>query len=110
MDLEFQHFIVYHDCKPSCSRLDRFLHCFEHNLFYESPSHCEAACIFGINVASVVLLLFQEYRSTVLVRQSSTPHQNTIWIISGLLPIARFFARILAQSFSVAVHLLNFLQ
>ena len=32
------------------------------------------------------------------------PHQNIIWITSGLLTIARIFARILAVGFTTAVH------
>ena len=65
---------------------------------------CEAACTLGVGVASVVLPLFQEYRSTVRVQQASNPHQNTIWITSGLPAIARIFARILAVGFTPAVH------
>ena len=53
---------------------------------------------------SLVLLLLQEYSSIVLVQQASNPHLNTIWIISGLLTIARIFARILAVGFSTAAH------
>ena len=70
----------------------------------------EASCILGINVASVVLLLYQECRSIVLFRQASNPHQNIIWIISGLLTLVRFFARFLAIGFTVAVHWSEFLQ
>ena len=57
-----------------------------------------------MNVASVVLLQFQEQRSIVLVREASNLHQNTVWIISGLLTIVQNFARILALGFTVAVH------
>ena len=61
--------------------------------------------MLGIKVASVVLLLFQEYRSSiVLVRQALNPHQSTIWITSGLLTTVRIFARIIALGFTVAVH------
>ena len=59
--------------------------------------------ILGINVASVVLLLKENYGSIVLVRQASNPHQNTIWEISGLLTNARIFARLLSLGFSTAV-------
>ena len=104
MELEFRFCIVHHDSKLLRSRPDRFLYPCESILSSESPFHCEASCILGVNVASVVLLLFQEYRSSVLVRQASNPHQNAIWIISGLLTIARIFARILAAGFSTAVH------
>ena len=90
-----------------CSRLGRFLSCFESILLHESPLHCEAACTLGISVASVVLL-FQEYRSIVLVRQASNPHQNIVRIISGLLTIVRIFARILTLGFAVVVHWLGF--
>ena len=56
-------------------------------------SHCEASYILGMNVASVVLL-FQEYRSTVLVRQASNLYRNTVWIISGLLTFVRISSRL----------------
>ena len=72
--------------------------------------HFEVSCILGINVASVVLLLYQESRSIVLFRQASNPHQNILWIISGLLTTARISARILALGFSVAVHWSEFLR
>ena len=72
--------------------------------------HFEASCILGMNVASVVLLLYQECRSIVLFRQASNPHQNIIWIISGLVTLVRMFARILAPGFTVAVHWSEFLQ
>ena len=65
-------------------------------LSHESSSRFEASCIVGTNVASVVVLLYQEYRSIVLVRQASNPHQNTVWTMSGLRAIVRTFARILA--------------
>ena len=103
MELELRHCIVHHDSKLLCSRLDRFLYSCETILSHESPFNCEASCILGTNVASVVLL-FQEYRSIVLVQQASNPHQNTVWITSGLLTIARIFARILAVGFSIALH------
>ena len=75
MELELQHCVVHHDSKL-CSRLDRFLSCFEPILSHGSPFHCEALCILGISVASVVLLLFQENRRIVLVRQASNPHRE----------------------------------
>ena len=65
---------------------------------------CEASCTVGMNVESVFLLQFHEYRSIVLFRKASNPHQNTVWIISGLLTIVRIFACILALGFTVAVH------
>ena len=52
----------------------------------------------------------QECGRIVLFRQASNPHQNIVWIISGLLTIVRIFARILAPRFPVAVHLSEFLQ
>ena len=55
-------------------------------------------------VYSVVLLLYRECRSIVLLRLASSPHRNTVWIISGLLTIARISVRILALGFTVAVH------
>ena len=48
-------------------------------LLKESFFHCEASYILGISVASLVLLLYQEYRSIVLCRQASNPHQNIVW-------------------------------
>ena len=87
-ELELQRCMVRHDSKLLCSRLDRSLSCLESILSHESYFHCEAAGILGIRVAPVILLLFQEYRSVVLVQQASNPHQNTMWITSGLLTIA----------------------
>ena len=39
-----------------------------------------------------------------LFRQASNPHQSTVWIVSGLRTSVRIFARILAPSFTAAVH------
>ena len=103
MELELRYCIEHHDSKLLCSRLGRFSYSCESILSHESTFNFEASCILGINVASVVLL-FQEYRSIVLIRQVSNPHQNIKWIISGLLTIVRIFARILALGFPVTVH------
>ena len=70
----------------------------------ESLCQFEASCVLGMHVASVVLLLYQECRSIVLIRQASDPHQSIVWIISGLMTIVRIPARILALGFTVAVH------
>ena len=83
--------------KSLCSRLDRWLSCFGTILLHESPLHCEAACTLDTSVAFAVLLLFQEYRSIVLVGQASNTRQNTIWITSGLLTVARIFSRTLKK-------------
>ena len=69
-------------------------------LSHESSSHFEASCIFGISVASVVLLVYQECRSIVPFREASNPHKNIVWIISCLLKNVRIFARILAPGFT----------
>ena len=66
-------------------------HSWESILWNKSPFHCEASYILGINVASVVLPLYQKKRSILLVRQASNPHQNAVWINSGLLTNVRFF-------------------
>ena len=108
MELGLQHCIVRHDSKPLCSRLDRLLCCFESILSHGPPFHCEAACTLGTSVAPVVLLLFQEKRSIVLVQQASNPHQNTIWIISGLLTIARFFCLYSCRRFPQCSSLVEF--
>ena len=60
-ELELQHCFVRDDSKSLCSRLDRFLSCFESILLHESPLHREAACTLSMSVAFVVLLLFQEF-------------------------------------------------
>ena len=90
-ELGLQYCIFRHDSKSLCSRPDRFLFCFESILSHGSRFQCEVACTLCISVAYVVLLSFQEYRSIVFVRQASNPHQNTIWIISGLPTVARIF-------------------
>ena len=98
---ELQYCIDLHHGKHSCPRLVRFSYSSESILLHESPFHCEASCILGINGASVVLLLYQEFRSIVLCRQASNPHQSTVWIISGLRTMVRIFARILAPGFAL---------
>ena len=110
MEFELRYCIDHYDSKLLCSRLGRYSYSCESILSHEFPFNFEASCILGINVASVVLLLYQECRSIVLFRQASNPHQNIIWIISGLLTLVRFFARVLAIGFTVAVHWSEFLQ
>ena len=62
-------------------------------------SRFEASCIPGIDVAFVVILVYQECS-----RQASNQHQNIIWIISGLLTFVPISAPILAPGFTAAVH------
>ena len=110
MEFELRYCIDHHDGKLLGSRLDRFSYPCESILSHESPFHFEASCILGILVASVVLLLYQECRSIVPFRQASNPHQNIVWIISGLPTIVQILARILAPNFTVAVHWSEFHQ
>ena len=109
MEFEIRCCIDHRDSKLLCSRLGRSSYSCESILSNESLFHFESS-ILGINVASVVFLLYQECRSIVLFRQASNPHQNIIWIISGLVTLVRMFARILAPGFTVAVHWSEFLQ
>ena len=118
----FSHELVntVHDTNPGCGLIiklrwnlnnkGRIFHYRESTLLHEFPLHSDATCILSRNVASHFLLVSQEYRSIVLSRQASHPHWNIVRIISGLRTIVRIFARILAPSFSVAVHWLEFLQ
>ena len=43
-------------------------------ILHEFSCRFEASCILCKNVASVVLVVYQEYRRIVLVRQASNPH------------------------------------
>ena len=96
MVFELPYCIDHHDSKLLCSRLGRSLYSCESILSHESPLHFEASFILGMNV-------YQEKRSIVLFRQASNPHQNIVWINSGLLTILQIVARILATSFPVGV-------
>ena len=102
--------IDHRDSKLLCSKLGRFSYSWESILTHESLFHFEASCILGKNVASVVLLLYHEKRSIVLFRKALNPHQNTVWIISGLLTIVQISARIFAPTLPVAVPWSEFLQ
>ena len=103
MEFELRYYIDHHESKLTCFKLGRSLYCCESMLSHESPFHLQTSCILGINVASLVLLLYQEFWSIVLVRQASVPHQSIIWITSGHQTMVRIFAHSLAPGFSVAV-------
>ena len=89
MEFELRYCIGHHGSKLLCSRLGRSSYSWESILSHESSSRFEASCTLGINVASLAFLLNQEYRSIVLFRQASNPHQNIVWITSSIRTIVR---------------------
>ena len=110
IELELQYCIVHHDCKFLCSRQGRIFHFHESILLHEFLLHLETSRIFDMKVASLFLLVSQEYGSIVQSQLISNQLRNIVWITSGLRTIVRIFARVLAASFTVAVHWLEFLQ
>ena len=110
MEIELQYYIDLHVSKLLCSRRSRIFHYHESTLSHEFLLEFQDSCILDIYVASLGLLVSQEYRDIVQSRLDSNLLRNKVWITSGLHTIVRIFARILAPSFTVAVHWWNFLQ
>ena len=70
----------------------------------------EATKILGIKIHLLFLLVMEEHRRIVQLRLISKLLRSIVWKTSGLLIISQIVARILATSFSVALHWLAFLR
>ena len=66
--------------------------------------------MLGIKIGLRLFLVTEEYRIIVESLLTSNLFRSIVWITSGLLTIFQIVARILAISFTVALHWLAILQ
>ena len=110
MEPKLQCCIFRCDCKLLRPRWVRIVHFFGSTLWYEFLLDLEASFFLGMKIDFFLLLVTEGYRRTVQSRLIYNQLRSIIWITYGLLTMFQIFARILAASFTVALHWLALLR